>query len=1304
MKGIHINTGSTLGWGQEDEAYNHLNPRLRHRPSPEELSTNPAEAIRIASFILQQEGAHRCLSLNSLSRFFRETSAAYLSDSNLENERQQSQRNLVFVSQLLTGLSHNESYREQRQNLLAEYNRIQGFQDLENTLRSATLFFGLDNFQKMGVVISMGASVASSIGHLAGSILGVKAALGLSLISSVSNAWFQNGVQLTHAYGEGQDFSHKEIVGELADSAVAALGCGVVAYALSSIRTSSWKWTIAMFAADVGTEYLLTAASPIKRILHLQVQGFVYGVSANAYGLAANALGEFLGDKAGELAHPLSQRISVYSSPSLPFVSEGPHNDNGAPPFILNAPTAANDNSLEETIKQMPLKRAAGDGLVDAYSQPLEIENNSLRLVSVASAQDSQGPHLALCPAAFTEQDYQFHLREQSIQLITPATLEKRIEILNTIENSLDGEIPEDKNLVQELLVSLKLNLSELLALPKRDLFLERQTKRIIKLLTPKIKKVKIEPQVEDLEITKLLHQIKSHFVRAEKKLEQNTKEFFINNSSELKQQLETLKEITNSKQLNTAQLFRLEEILLRSFTLFAVPNSATNLLTEIYTKSLQQLDVKNRTFLQRCENILRIYSGTSQLAPRLETLALYYLSRLSELEEVLAYSSFFYIQAYIKRIAIMQSAAAHEALALIKKWNNIKAALPPNPIKRRRDTSKKILAATASLIGVSTFLDSDLAYSMDEATPRASDFLTLIASGNRIEEGLLALGLLALGTAAALIHKFRDRTSKALETVGETLPVEFGQKDNKVYAFLGANQLKEFALRKVHAYLHYEEGKFFLESVEPEEFDVKQGRQQRTWLKDSAGKWRALGVEEKREIKIGETFALGNILFRFRYQDGKPLLDKLITDSEMLLPLAQRQADLLNSPLRYTGPEIAIPEIPEELLKLKMKQSALIVEEESDEVSALTYAGLHHAQNKQNNQDGFLIINGSQGEKYYAVFDAMGDPQLADEALARAQILFEWALAHGRNADEALDLIQRAQWKKNVNTLAQSQKKAGLVMTVLEIHPQQDGTQKVYERSIGDSECFWINPAQSLENAIKHSNLIGLPAEKNYPATQTDKNEYALLEDISVQRFHPTANLAEAALGETFKLRCREYITQNNWLAILMSDGAAEEFKDYFEFYKVLRRQFKTRERKAQHYKDALKSEILFRQALVDIFNSQSENVLTLNNSILKQAEEKVHKRFPYIELNKFLHRSDPKNPLIIFKTLHGHYCLCLQSSYEELKFLWKKTHKVSVEEKRNLIRRHVISHFKGKDDTTLIVFKAPVSLGTTLAKTTNS
>lgn len=296
---------NNLGWGAEDSPYHHTHPTFSDRAAATPQSLEPQQQLQRLRHLLTVEGQERGISLSALSRFFSNTIAAYQndagSDARFSRVQNESQRNLSEIQQLIRTLAGKPQYALQLAPLLAEFDRIQGFLELEETLRSGTSILGTDNFQRMGVFINMGASLAGRFGNVAAMAFGLRGNVGLALASGLANAWFQNAIHLTHAYGEGRNFTNREIGGELGDSSVAAMACSLLSVGLGAIRGKSAWWTLGVFTADVMCEFVLSEVSPLKRLLGLEVRGLRHGLEAYAYGIAANALGEILGDGAGTL-------------------------------------------------------------------------------------------------------------------------------------------------------------------------------------------------------------------------------------------------------------------------------------------------------------------------------------------------------------------------------------------------------------------------------------------------------------------------------------------------------------------------------------------------------------------------------------------------------------------------------------------------------------------------------------------------------------------------------------------------------------------------------------------------------------------------------------------------------------------------------------------------------------------------------------------------------------------------------------------------------------------------------------------
>lgn len=396
----------SLGWGVGDRPYNHTTVRIDLARSAENISNNPSESLHRLQGLLEQEAQGRNLSLTSVLRFYRDTVDSYRSNnSDFLRRSQQSQINLSQIQSLIHNLSERSEYAEQLQPLLREFDRIQGFIEVEDTLRNGTAVLGTDTFQRLGVFVNMAASLAGHLGSLAGLCLGLRTHLGTSIVSALSNSTFQSGLQLTHAYGEGRDFSNSELAGEVGDAAFAALGCSLVSYGLGKIRGSSGYWKAALIIADVMTEFVISECSFTKRFLGLEVRGLRHGWEAYAYGVIANAVGEGLGDGGAHLASPLTNRISTHprfstlvsteinipNTPAIPhadlpryaFVNSG--FDQGPQDPILNMLQNNHDfpdRSVREFLKienRVPLRAyAQGDSLLNesATSNQISWQNH----------------------------------------------------------------------------------------------------------------------------------------------------------------------------------------------------------------------------------------------------------------------------------------------------------------------------------------------------------------------------------------------------------------------------------------------------------------------------------------------------------------------------------------------------------------------------------------------------------------------------------------------------------------------------------------------------------------------------------------------------------------------------------------------------------------------------------------------------------------------------------------------------------------------------------------------------------------
>ena len=161
---IRSNLGSSPGWEQGDRPYHHSTVRVGLPSSAPEIPAHPEEALNRLRLLLEQEALGRDLSFASLSRFFRDTTASYNIDNpDFENRHRQSQINLSMIQEILRRLSTRPEYAQQLESLLSEFDRIQGFLELEETFRNGTSVLGTDTFQRMGVFINMGASIAGQL-------------------------------------------------------------------------------------------------------------------------------------------------------------------------------------------------------------------------------------------------------------------------------------------------------------------------------------------------------------------------------------------------------------------------------------------------------------------------------------------------------------------------------------------------------------------------------------------------------------------------------------------------------------------------------------------------------------------------------------------------------------------------------------------------------------------------------------------------------------------------------------------------------------------------------------------------------------------------------------------------------------------------------------------------------------------------------------------------------------------------------------------------------------------------------------
>lgn len=324
---VHTNLGSSQGWGFGDRSYNHTSPRLPVVANAEELqrllSERPETALRLAQTLLREEAQGKDLSFRYLRQMFSSSFESWhdaQAGLNQENRFKQTNSRLSLVREVLQRLENHSLYSAQAQILMAEYEQIFGFNELESTLRSGLGFLGRNNFERMGVFINLGSSVAGAVGGLISARYAFRGNLGMSIASGVANALFQSGIQLLHQYGEGTDLNSIQIAAELGEAAAAAVLCSFIAYGTRGIegvglltRTSSllWRgtWSFTKLSLDVGAEYLCNGFSPVKRLLGLEVQGFASTAKGIAYGLAANALGEVLGDATSHLAHPVTHPL-----------------------------------------------------------------------------------------------------------------------------------------------------------------------------------------------------------------------------------------------------------------------------------------------------------------------------------------------------------------------------------------------------------------------------------------------------------------------------------------------------------------------------------------------------------------------------------------------------------------------------------------------------------------------------------------------------------------------------------------------------------------------------------------------------------------------------------------------------------------------------------------------------------------------------------------------------------------------------------------------------------------------------------
>ncbi|MBF0491301.1 MAG: hypothetical protein HQM15_00780 [Deltaproteobacteria bacterium] len=327
---VRTNITNSQGWGAGDRPYNRTIPHVPEVPEVGDaadlqrlLQERPQDALRLAQRLLREEGQGKQLSFRYLQQMFGESFESYRNDQfalNQENRFEQSQSRMALLGELLNRLKDHPVYGREASALLAEYERISGFNELESTFRSGTGILGRNSFERMGAFISLGSSVAGSLGGLASAYFGMRGNLGMSIASGVANALFQSGLQLLHQYGEGSDLGNRQIAGELGEAAAAAVACSFVAYGAGRLegmglvtRESSLlirgAWGLSKFWLDVGAEYLCNGWSPVKRLLGLEPQGFASTSQGLAYGLVANALGEILGDAAGHLAHPVTHHI-----------------------------------------------------------------------------------------------------------------------------------------------------------------------------------------------------------------------------------------------------------------------------------------------------------------------------------------------------------------------------------------------------------------------------------------------------------------------------------------------------------------------------------------------------------------------------------------------------------------------------------------------------------------------------------------------------------------------------------------------------------------------------------------------------------------------------------------------------------------------------------------------------------------------------------------------------------------------------------------------------------------------------------
>lgn len=507
-------------------------------------------------------------------------------------------------------------------------------------------------------------------------------------------------------------------------------------------------------------------------------------------------------------------------------------------------------------------------------------------------------------------------------------------------------------------------------------------------------------------------------------------------------------------------------------------------------------------------------------------------------------------------------------------------------------------------------------------------------------------------------------------------------------------------------------------------------------WHKDNAGEWRIMPANHRTPLQLGEEFALGDVRVRITEDaNGQAILERLQNirvDSAAIPPPDKRWID---GPLTRIGRQVVMPLIPEGIIREHLRGAQTQGERFSDvNIAAETWRSHEHS-----NEDRFFIYRCPRtGRTILAAIDGLGGHAGGARAAVVIRLTLEWACRNGLNIDEAIELSQRTlvrdNWAQGMlrckayidselamrssSTLSSAVKRSlrhqifreflsqpdgmcfhsGAVITIGEFQKNARAHFDGRILSLGDAEFHLLAPHLPESEVVQDWTLkpvtIYTPSKEAVFQQRRRSDGSIHPEDLILARLHPNANIIETNIGGVFRPQVKTLRDiPKGFVVLLSSDGFSENYGHFHEIGKIAYNAYQAGSRTAAEYLKAFVEDSKIRTHLLRDSNKRkywtrsprfSFQTFILSKGAAARAYRRIHGFAPppaWQWSYQTSHRE--QNPFTIWDQE-----ICRYRDILAIREARTQPMTLNLAQRQDTLREKVLSHIKGNDDQTVVVF----------------